>query len=124
MLKSTSIHNSERLTHFLTSQLEYVDGMNVVLDLFQRRRAENIGPKVFQLTVSEKAEHLKFREGCFKKVLELHSYLACDAIVSGLADSSDYNNENITPLSVNESDMPSERVLKKETVLPKTVQSI
>ncbi len=39
MLKSTSIHNAERLTHLLTSQLEYVNGQQVFLDLFERQKA-------------------------------------------------------------------------------------
>ena len=54
MLKSTSIHNAERLTHFLTSQLEYVNGQQVFLDLFERQKAQNIDKTTFHLTAGEK----------------------------------------------------------------------
>ena len=55
MLKSTSIHNAEKLTHFLTSQLEYVTGQHVLLDLFERPQAQNIQPaeNIFNITLGQ-----------------------------------------------------------------------
>ena len=120
MLKSTSIHNAERLTHFLTSQLEYVNGQQVFLDLFKRPEAQHIDTAVFHLTSQEKNEHLKFLKVCFSKVVELHEFLSCDEIVCGLAQSSDNDNTNIPPLTINHSGMPSERILQRETVFPKS----
>eukprot|EP00112_Aurelia_sp_Birch-Aquarium-sp1_P015804 Seg353.9 transcript_id=Seg353.9/GoldUCD/mRNA.D3Y31 product="hypothetical protein" protein_id=Seg353.9/GoldUCD/D3Y31 len=95
MLKSTSIHNAERLTHFLTSQLEYVNGQQVFLDLFERPQAQHINSSAFHLTTKEKNEHLEFLKICFNKVVELHEFLSCDEIVCGLAQSSNNDNTNI-----------------------------
>ena len=48
----------------------------------------------------------------------LFNFFSCEEIVSGLAQSSAHDNEHILPLSIAQSDMPSERVFKTEHVFP------
>ena len=75
MLKSPSIHNAERLTHFLTSQLEYVKGTYAVMDLFQKPQPHDIDISSCLLTLKGEGDYLKFLELCFKKVFEIHKAL-------------------------------------------------
>ena len=42
MLKSSPIHRAERLTHFLTAQLDFADGLWSGLDLFKKPFNHNI----------------------------------------------------------------------------------
>ncbi len=90
MLKSASIHNAERLTHFLTSQLEYVKGQYVTLDLFKKPPVHDMDASAFHVTPKEKQLPSKFLTDCHKKVTE-HKHLSCDEMVSRLAMSG--NNE-------------------------------
>ena len=120
MLKSPSIHNAERLTHFLTSQLEYVKGKYAVMDLFQKPQPHDIDISSFHLTLKEEGAYLKFLELCFKKVVDIQSSLLCDDIVSGLAKSANDNNNFLTPFQADTSPVPSERIIETKSVFNKT----
>ena len=64
MLKSTSIHNTERLTHFHTSQVAYVNGLNCLIDQFPKQPV-HLKRSQFQLSINDVTSHLNF----FKFVL-------------------------------------------------------
>ena len=113
MLKSTSIHNAERLTHFLTSQVEYVNDVNCLIDQFPKQPVYLLKSSRFQLSINDVTSHVSFLNLCFQKVIELHTVLSCDHIVEGLDQSSGNNNSNIRPLFKIQ-DMPSERILSIE----------
>ena len=120
MLKTTSVHNAERLTHFLTSQLEYIPGQNLVLDIFERQKAHNLGTEKFLLNDVDKAMHLNFLKTCADKAVELQTFLSCDDVIAALAESSENDNYNMLPPSINLQNMPSERLLMAEHVFPKS----
>ena len=92
MLKSTSIHNAERLTHFLTSQLEYVDGLHCVVDLFPKRVTHMIPSSNFHLSDKEETSYFVFLQLCIEKVSQLHITLACDNKINALVQSNDIDN--------------------------------
>ena len=121
MLKSTSIHNTERLTHFLTSQLEYVDGLHCVVDLFPKRAAHMIPTSKFHLSDKEETSYFVFLELCIEKESQLHITLACDDKVKALAQSNDIDNTSINPFQLTQQKcMPCEKILKREDNFPQT----
>ena len=121
MLKSTSIHNAERLTHFLTSQLEYVDGLHCVVDLFPKRAEHMIPSSKFHLSGKEETSYFVFLQLCIEKVSQLHITLACDDKIKALAQSNDIDNTSINPFQLTQQKcMPCERILKREDNFPQT----
>ena len=117
MLKSTSIHNAERLTHSLTSQLEFIMGDYSVLELHKRKPSHFIDKSCFHLTDDDKAKEAFFLNKCMQKVVQLHSYISCDELVRVLAQSAAENNENFQPLPHFGDKKPSGRILDTVDIL-------
>ena len=123
MLKSTTIHNAERLTHFVTSQLEYVPGKWSVLDLYQKPPVHMINDSCFHMTESDTIIWRNFLDLCLKKCVEICDNFNCDNVVSALAQDSTHDNRDLLPSEIDMANIPSERLLDNEEVLskPKTV---
>ena len=119
MLKSTTIHNAERLTHFITSQLEYIDNQYSVLDLYKKPPVHEINPSVFTVNEDDKSVIHNFMSMCLKKCVELYNHLQCDDVVLALSQGSSSDNREIMSIEKNSSEMPSVRLLSSENVLPK-----
>ena len=96
MLKSTSIHKAERLTHFLTSQLEFVKGDYTVFDLHTRKPSHFIDKSCFHFTDDNKAKEAFFLN---------------DELARVLAQSAAEKNENFQQLPHFGDKKPSERML-------------
>lgn len=119
MLKSTTIHNAERLTHFITSQLEYIDNQYSVLDLYKKPPVHEIHSSVFTVNENDKSVIHNFMCKCLKKCVELYNHLQCDDVVLALSQGSSNDNREIMSIENNSSEMPSVRLLSSENVLPK-----
>ena len=118
MLKTTSIHNAERLTHFLTSQLEYVECHNTVIDLHEKQPSHLVKSDCFDITEFDSEIHQSFVKRCMKKCSELQSSLQCEDLVSALAQSSNVNNSDVSPNNSSKSKGPSLRILNNDNLLP------
>ena len=118
MLKTTSIHNAERLTHFLTSQLEYVECHNTVIDLHEKQPSHLVKSDCFIITEFDSETHQSFVKRCMKKCSELQSSLQCENLVSTLAQSSNVNNSDVSPNNSSKSKGPSLRILNNDNLLP------
>eukprot|EP00112_Aurelia_sp_Birch-Aquarium-sp1_P005482 Seg1622.9 transcript_id=Seg1622.9/GoldUCD/mRNA.D3Y31 product="hypothetical protein" protein_id=Seg1622.9/GoldUCD/D3Y31 len=119
MLKSTTIHNAERLTHFITSQLKYIDNQYSVLDLYKKPPVHEIHSSVFTVNENDKSVIHNFMCKCLKKCVELYNHLQCDDVVLALSQGSSNDNREIMSIENNSSEMPSVRLLSSENVLPK-----
>ena len=119
MLKSTTIHNAERLTHFMTSQLEYNPESFVVLDLYKKPPVHMLDPKVFHVNEEENVMHSKFLDSCLGKCVELHEHFNCDNVVSALPQGQSQDHRTVQFPSIDKSTVPSERILNLGEVRPK-----
>ena len=57
---------------------------------------------------------------CLQKVQQLHCHLACDDHIKALAQASSENNENTKELTLNNNNIPSERILSSPVLIPKS----
>eukprot|EP00112_Aurelia_sp_Birch-Aquarium-sp1_P022305 Seg625.4 transcript_id=Seg625.4/GoldUCD/mRNA.D3Y31 product="hypothetical protein" protein_id=Seg625.4/GoldUCD/D3Y31 len=120
MLKCTTIHNAERLTHFLTSQLEYIAGRNVILDLYKQPEQHHIDKNFCNLTQIEKDMLSSFFAVCLERCEEVKNYLNCDQVVEAIAETMSTDNRHIVPIQYDETKSPSVRVLTAEEPPPKS----
>ena len=60
MLKTTSIHNAERLTHFMTSQLEYVANLTSVIDLYEKPESHDVDTQCCEICSCDNALYNNF----------------------------------------------------------------
>ena len=120
MLKCTTIHNAERLTHFLTSQLEFIPDNDIILDLYQQSPPHLLNMSFCSLTPTEKLLLSQFLQKVKAKCHQIHQYLDCDEVVEAMAQSSTDDNTNVTPIALDDSICPTERVLTNQQPLDKS----
>eukprot|EP00112_Aurelia_sp_Birch-Aquarium-sp1_P020717 Seg540.6 transcript_id=Seg540.6/GoldUCD/mRNA.D3Y31 product="hypothetical protein" protein_id=Seg540.6/GoldUCD/D3Y31 len=120
MLKCTTIHNAERLTHFLTSQLEFIPDRDIRIDLYQQSPPHQLNMSFCSLTASENLLLSQFLQMCKAKCHQIHQYLDCDKVVEAMAQTTTDDNTNITSIALDDSICPTERVLTNQQPLEKS----
>ena len=118
MLKTTSIHNAERLTHFMTSQLEYVPNLITVIDLYEKATCYDMDTQCFKIGSHENILHNNFLQGSLEKCANLKEVLTCETIVFALSHDSSHDNADIRPFNIEEDVNVSQRIISCGRLLP------
>ena len=108
------------LDSFLTSQLEYVDGKNAVIDLYMPPKPHLINETFCELTSHDKDLLANFLKLCLSKCHEIHCKLDCDQAIQAMAHTLADDNQHITPLNFEQCNFPTERLLDDQMPRLKT----
>ena len=74
MLKTTSIPNTERLTHFMTSQLEYVANLTSFIDFYEKPESHDVDTQCFEICSCDNALYNNFLQESLQKCANLMTF--------------------------------------------------
>ena len=117
MLKTTSIHNAKRLTHFMTLQLEYVANLTSVIDLYEKPESHDVDTQCFEICSCDNALYNNFLQESLQKYANLKESLSCENVISALSHNSTHDNADIKPFSLKEDISVAQRILSSNKLL-------